>query len=240
MRINDDLYVLPLGVERGGQISYFNTSLITDQAAGSSLVDTGLPGQLDTIIAALGEDGFTLADLRRIIITHQDFDHIGSLHDLVQATGAPVLASGVEAPTIDGRELPRFARPETLAQRPDLRAAAQGFRPTPIDEELQDGALLNLAGGVRVIMTPGHTPGHMSLYLERSRALIAGDALTASAGRLSGPNPQATQDMALATDSVRRMAELDVATIICYHGGLVSDDASGQLRRVLEELNAEK
>jgi glyoxylase-like metal-dependent hydrolase (beta-lactamase superfamily II) len=51
-----------------------------------------------------------------------------------------------------------------------------------LDEHLEDGDLLDLVGGIRVIFTPGHTPGHLSLYLERPRVLVAGDALTAEGG----------------------------------------------------------
>jgi glyoxylase-like metal-dependent hydrolase (beta-lactamase superfamily II) len=123
-----------------------------------------------------------------------------------------------------------------LAQRPELRAVAERFHPTPVDEQLQDGALLDLAGGVRVIFTPGHTPGHMCLYHERSRTLIAGDALTSNDGQLQGPNEGATPDMSTASQSVQRLAQLDVQTIICYHGGVVELDASKQIQRVALEL----
>jgi glyoxylase-like metal-dependent hydrolase (beta-lactamase superfamily II) len=239
MRVNADLYVLPLPLPRSGPPFPLNVCLIIDADGGPTLVDTGLPGQLGEIAAALAEAGLAVGDLRRIILTHQDYDHIGSLHDLVAVSGAEVLAHSVEAPAIDGRALPRFATPEALASRPELGAAAEAFRPTPIDRELQDGDRLDLAGGVRVVFTPGHTPGHSSLYLERSKALISGDALTAADGRLQGPNPAATEDMALAAASIRRLAELDVTTIVCYHGGIVDDDAGGQLRRVAEEMAAE-
>jgi glyoxylase-like metal-dependent hydrolase (beta-lactamase superfamily II) len=232
MKLNDDLYVLPLPIERDGQTMFFNAALIVDAAHGPALVDTGLPGQYDAISTALGEAGLGVADLTRIIITHQDIDHVGSLHDLVQASGARVLACAVEAPFIDGTRQPRFALPEVLAQRPELRPVAERFQPTPIDEQLQDGARLDLAGGVRVLFTPGHTPGHMCLYHERSRTLFAGDALTADNGKLQGPNAGATPDMPLAQQSIRKLAELDVQTIVCYHGGIVSDDAGGQLRRL--------
>jgi glyoxylase-like metal-dependent hydrolase (beta-lactamase superfamily II) len=236
MRLSDDLYMLALPLQRGDQTVYFNLSLILDAIHGPTLVDTGLPGQLDAITTVLAEAGVRVADLKRIILTHQDIDHVGSLHDLVQASGARVLAYAVETPYIDGSEPPRFARPETLAQRPELRAVAERFQPTPVDEQLQDRARLDLAGGVRVIATPGHTPGHMCLYHERSRTLIAGDSLTSNDGQLMGPNEGATPDMPTASQSVRTLAQLDVQTIICYHGGAVTVDASTQLQRVAQEL----
>ena len=236
MKLNDDLYMLALPMQRDGQTTYYNASLILDSAHGPTLVDAGLPGQQGALADALAEAGVRVADLARVIVTHQDIDHIGSLYDVVQASGARVLASAAEAAAIDGSTLPRFALPEVLAAHPILRPAAERFQPTPVDEHLQDGQQIDLAGGVRVIFTPGHSPGHICLYLERSQALIVGDALTASDGQLLGPNQSATPDLAQAAQSVRKLAELDVQTIVCYHGGVVREDANGQLARVVQEL----
>ena len=73
------------------------------------------------------------------------------------------------------------------------------------------------------------------VYLERSRTLIAGDALTAADGRLQGPAAEATEDMDVAMSSVRRLAGLDVRAIVCYPGGVVDDDAASQLHRLAAE-----
>jgi glyoxylase-like metal-dependent hydrolase (beta-lactamase superfamily II) len=236
MKLNDDLYVLALPIQRDGQTQFLNLSLIQDETDGPTLVDTGLPGQHEAIATALAEANLRIQDLKRIILTHQDIDHIGSLRYLAQTSGARVLAHATEAPYIDGTLQPRFARPEVLAQRPELRPVAERFQPTPIDEQLQDGTRLDLAGGVRVIFSPGHTPGHICLYLEHTKTLISGDALTANEGRLYGPNISATPDMPTARQSVEKLAELDVQAIICYHGGVVSEAANEQLQRVVREL----
>lgn len=237
MRLNDDLVVLPLAVARNGQTAVFNLSLIIDTAKGPTLVDTGIPGQASAITALLAELGMELRDLRRIILTHQDYDHIGSLAELARLSGAEILTGAAEADAIDGTVPPRFALPEALAQRPELREVAAQFRPTPVDVRLADEQRLDLAGGVRVIFTPGHTPGHIALYLERSRTLLAGDALRADNGRLLGPNPAFTPDSIGAAESVRKLSTLDVAAIVCYHGGVVDQDANSQLRRVAAELS---
>jgi glyoxylase-like metal-dependent hydrolase (beta-lactamase superfamily II) len=240
MKLNEDVFVLALPIQREGQTQYLNLSLILDATNGPTLVDTGLPGQQDAIATALAEAKLQVQDLKQIILTHQDIDHVGSLHYLAHASGAQVLAHATEAPFIDGSAQPRFARPEVLAQHPELRPVADRFQPTPIDEQLQDGTRLDLAGGVRVVFSPGHTPGHICLYLERTKTLISGDALTANDGRLYGPNVSATPDMPSARQSVEKLAKLDVQAIICYHGGVVSEQANEQLRRVVQELSHEQ
>jgi glyoxylase-like metal-dependent hydrolase (beta-lactamase superfamily II) len=127
-----------------------------------------------------------------------------------------------------------------LQQRPQVRKVLEHLEPVRIDEYVENGTRLDLAGGTKVISTPGHTPGHISLYLERSKVLIAGDALTSERGSLNGPNPSMTLEMRTALQSIRRLADLEVDTIVCYHGGVVSEDANGQLRRVIQEASADR
>jgi glyoxylase-like metal-dependent hydrolase (beta-lactamase superfamily II) len=235
MRIADDVYVLPIPRGPRGTEGFLNLTLILDEEEGNTLVDTGLPGQEGAIASALDEANTTTRDLKRIIITHQDLDHVGSGVALVRQSSARVLAHAADAPYIVGDLRPLKPTPEMLEQRPQMREVLQRLEPVGVDELLEDGEHLALAGGTRVIFTPGHTPGHLSLYLERSKVLIAGDALTAEGGRLKGPNPPVTLDTGEAARSVRRLAELDVKTIVCYHGGVVDEDANGQLQRVVEE-----
>jgi len=232
VRINDDLVVLELPL--GERI--MNLSVILDAENGPTLVDTGLPGQAELILEKLAAEGISLSDLKRILITHQDIDHIGSLKALKEATGAEVLALDVEIPYIDGTlPSPKMPSPERLEQNPGLKAMLDALERSTVDVALRDGEVLDLAGGVTVIATPGHTFGHTSLYLNRTQTLITGDALTASQGTLAGPMEMATPDMASAKASVKKLAELDVKQIVAYHGGLVDQDANGQLRRVATE-----
>src|SRR5215217_1188084 len=237
MRITDGVYVLPIPRGSRGADGFLNLTLILEEQNGNTLVDAGLPGQAEAIGAALTEVGIGVSDLGRIIFTHQDLDHVGSGAALVRQSGAMVFAHPADAAHIDGSLRPLKPSPEMLERRPQMREALEHLEPVRVDEHLADGDYLDLAGGTRVIFTPGHTPGHLSLYLERPKVLVAGDALTAEGGHLNGPNPPFTLDVGEAVRSVRRLAELDVETIVCYHGGVVSEDANGQLQRVLQEAS---
>jgi glyoxylase-like metal-dependent hydrolase (beta-lactamase superfamily II) len=240
MRIANGVYVLtiPRSPQEAG--SYLNLTLIVDEENGTTLVDAGLPDQTEAIGAALVEAGIGVRDLRRIIFTHQDLDHVGSGAALVRRSGARVLAHSADAPYIEGRLSSLKPTPEMLEQRPQMREVLERLEPVGVDEQVENGSRLDLAGGTQVIFTPGHTPGHISLYLEGSKVLVAGDALTADRGYLNGPNPLATLDMRTAMQSVKRLAYLDVDTIVCYHGGVVSEGANEQLRRVIQEASGNR
>jgi glyoxylase-like metal-dependent hydrolase (beta-lactamase superfamily II) len=240
MRVADGVYVLPIPRSPQEPESFLNLTLIVDEQNGNTLVDAGLPDQMEAISAALVEAGIGVRDLRRIIFTHQDLDHVGSGAALVRQSGARVMAHSGDAPYIEGSLRLLKPSPEMLEQRPQMRKVLEGLEPVGIDEYVENGTRLALAGGTKVISTTGHTPGHISLYMERSKVLIAGDALTAERGYLNGPNPSMTLDMRTALQSMRRLADLEIDTIVCYHGGVVSEDANGQLRRVIQETSRDR
>lgn len=235
MKINDALYVLPLHENGSTGPSTLNLSLILDEHHGPTLVDAGLPNRIEAIEQAMSEAGVRLTDLRRLVLTHQDLDHIGSAAAIVRASNAQVIAHVADTPHIEGA-LPWIKRPppavlETLP--PEVRAGIEcGAEPVHVDHQVQDDEVLE--GGLRVVFTPGHTPGHISLYLERDRILITGDALTANEGRVLPPLARATPDMPEAMRSVAKLAALDVQLLVAYHGGVVKDDVNAQLRGLLE------
>src|SRR5829696_491220 len=189
MRVANGVYVLPIPRTPQEPESFLNITLIVDEQNGNTLVDAGLPGQAEVIGAALADAGIGVRDLKRIIFTHQDLDHVGSGAALVRQSGAMVFAHPADAPHIDGSIRLLKPSPEMLEQRPQMREVLERLEPVRVDEHLEDGALLDLAGGTRVIFTPGHTPGHLSLYLERPKILVAGDALTAEGGPSERPEP---------------------------------------------------
>jgi glyoxylase-like metal-dependent hydrolase (beta-lactamase superfamily II) len=102
----------------------------------------------------------------------------------------------------------------------------------PVTRTLHDNEMLDLAGGVKVVATPGHTVGHLSLYVVQEGVLITGDAMVSAEGQLKGPMERATPDMPEALRSVQKLAQLPATTVLTYHGGVVDQDAALQLTRV--------
>ena len=205
------------------------------------LVDAGYPGQLQEIINAMEQAGIPFSKLNNVIVTHQDYDHIGSLADVVKASGhvIEVLAHQEEKPYIEGnkpwikKELIRKmleSLPEN--QRKEAETKYQIPVKPKVDKTIADGEVLPYCGGITVIHTPGHTPGHICLYLNQSKTLISGDALNVADGQLVGPNPMYTADMACAQESVRKLARYDIEKVICYHGGVFGDNVNERLQEL--------
>lgn len=205
------------------------------------LVDAGYPGQLEEIRTAMHEAGVPFSKLTKIIITHQDFDHIGSLKEVLMDHKIKVITHQEEKPYIVGEKRLIKMTPERLAKMFELlpesqhqEAEATLFESlrSNVQQEVKDGELLPYCGGITVIHTPGHTPGHICLYLMESKTLITGDALNLVNGQLVGPNPVFTADMELAKESVRKLTKYDIETVICYHGGVTNDNVNQRLREL--------
>jgi len=154
--------VANLELDFNGHLIY--PTLIWDQEM-AVLIDTGFPGQMKDLLVAMDKHGVSCEKLKVLILTHQDIDHIGSLPELVQHydDNIKVYAHKLDMPYIEGH-LP-LLKDGHIANPPKGK----------VDELLIDNQELPYCGGIRVIHTPGHTPGHISLYLKQSKILVAGD-----------------------------------------------------------------
>ncbi|MCL2775900.1 MAG: MBL fold metallo-hydrolase [Oscillospiraceae bacterium] len=196
------------------------------------LMDAGLPGQTEAIKQAVSDAGFSAENITEIILTHQDIDHTGCVTDLLNlAPSAKVIAHVEEAPYIDGRKTPikLAAMLEKYDSLPDEQKAwcdmlKAGFsnRNITVNQTVKDGDVLPFCGGIEVVYTPGHTPGHMCLYLRESRIMVGGDALNIKDGQMTGPNPQHTYDMELGRKSLEKSKTFDISGLVSYHCGYLN------------------
>lgn len=234
IKLSEHVYALPLETAlMGGPTTLFVT-LILDDVQGATLVDTGVPGMEGDILLALEALGLGWSNVKRVILTHHDLDHIGSLPAVVAASGAEVLSLEAEAPYIQGdKPGQKTPTPEMLASLPaEMKARFSVPANAPVTRMLHDNEVLDLAGGVKVVATPGHTVGHLSLYVVQEGVLVTGDAMVSAEGQLKGPMERATPDMPEALRSVQKLAQLPATTVLTYHGGVVDRDAAIQLARV--------
>jgi glyoxylase-like metal-dependent hydrolase (beta-lactamase superfamily II) len=199
-----------------------------------TLIDTGTPGGAAAILDAIRAIGREPSDLRRILLTHRHADHAGNAAELAGATGAPVLVSPVEAPFVrEGAEQPKPS-PATPMGRllvPYVKVALPwALPPLPVEEELRDDEVV---GSFRVIATPGHTAGHVSLLWEERGLLFAGDAAANLTG--VGPHP-AADDPVQARDSFSLLGRHEFESAVFGHGRTVRSRRQARSARPPVEL----
>lgn len=221
---------LGLGVAQG---------YLVDLDDGLHLVDTGTPGNADRVLAAIRDGGRTPADLRGIVLTHQHADHAGSVAALARATGAPVHVHAADAATVRDGLVPAVGT--SSLEIPGLGGLMARFIPSrpleaaPVTRELADGDRVGGPAGLRVIHTPGHTPGHASYLLERhGGTLFVGDAAAHLFGRVR--RPVVATDWAAVARSAALLAALEFDTALFGHGAPIRGGALAAIRRYAERL----
>ncbi len=243
MKIAEGVEALDLPMQFAGNASTIYPLVVWDDGGTVTLVDTGVPGLLDAFKQKLSTIGLDLKKVRRIILTHQDIDHIGSAAALKEATGAEVMAHADDRPYIEGEKPLVKMNPERMrkmlesAPAKDRERMETMFSNPPrvkVDRLLRDGEVLPIHGGITIIHTPGHTPGHISLFLQGARLLVSGDALRVEEGVLVGPAPGATPDMKQAVASLKKLIALPVDRVLCYHGGLSGPNQVARIKELSE------
>lgn len=183
--------------------------------------------------------------LNMVILTHQDIDHVGSLSSILKElpNSVEVLAHKEEKAYIQGEKLPvKVAQLEAQLNKlpEEMKAIYERLKAfyennqSNVDKTITDGDELPYCGGIAVIYTPGHTPGHICLYIKHCKTLIAGDALQVNCGALIVAPQSTTFDWDLSIKSLKKLKKFDIETVICYHGGLYTDDVN---KRIAELAN---
>ncbi len=198
------------------------------QADVLTLIDTGTPGGAQKVMQALRDRGHAPEELGRILLTHRHSDHAGNAAELARLTGAEVHISPPDAPFVrDGTEQPRPlpATPLGRAMVPYVKIALPWrVEPVPVQESLSDESTI---GVFRVIATPGHTSGHVSLLWEDRGVLFTADA--AAHITAVGPHP-AADDPGAARTSFQRLAGLEFDAACFGHGRTIGRGAAVKFR----------
>ncbi|MGH0428238.1 MBL fold metallo-hydrolase [Bacillus mycoides] len=186
------------------------------------LIDTGFPGQFRDIQVEMERIGVSFEKLKVVILTHQDIDHIGSLPELLEngVSDIKVYAHELDKPYIEG-DLP-------LLKDGNVENPPKG----KVSTTVIDGQELPYCGGILILHTPGHTPGHISLYLKQSKTLVAGDSMYSVNGKLGGVHAPTTLNVKEAQQSLEKYLNLDIESVVCYHGGLSKENINVQLQKL--------
>ena len=212
---------------------FINSYAFVDDDGSVTLVDCGLRRAPATIVAGLAALGKDPADVTRILLTHAHNDHAGGAAAMLRRTGVPgVEAHGDDADDLEaGRPSPRDS--STRLGALFARLPGGGFAPTPVARRLVDGEVLDIAGGLRVLHTPGHSPGHVSLLHEPTGVLITGDAIWNMRARMGWPVSAFCTSWRQNRRSAHVLGEVDYRIAAFTHGPEIREGAREAIRGFL-------
>jgi glyoxylase-like metal-dependent hydrolase (beta-lactamase superfamily II) len=194
-------------VEYQRVIAQFVNAYVLIRGNEVALVDTGLPGTGAQFADVLTGAGLGWDAVKHLIITHYHQDHVGAMGEVMAAATGATIYAGAE-------DIPQIETPHTI------QAVADG------DEVF----------GLQIITTPGHTAGHISILDPIGSLFVAGDAIVNNEGALAVSPAQFTADMAMAQESVKKIATFTFEKAVFGHGDPIESGASAAVVELAESL----
>ena len=234
-------------------IQIVNICLVGNPKTGDFvLVDAGMPESANEIISVTEERFGPNSRPKAIILTHGHFDHVGAVIELVKHWDVPVYAHQMEMPFLTGQK--SYPEPDPTVEGGLVAKMSPMFPNEPIDlgnnvQPLPSDGTVPSIPEFRWIHTPGHSPGHVSLFREKDRALIVGDAFVTvkqeylykvltQEQEISGPPRYLTTDWVAAKESVIKLEALRPAVAVTGHGLPMSGELlASSLEKLVNEFD---
>jgi glyoxylase-like metal-dependent hydrolase (beta-lactamase superfamily II) len=207
---------------------------------GLTIIDGGLALATNRILSQITASGHKLTDIKRILLTHAHLDHIGALPTLRERSGAAIITSEIEKPIAEGAiSVPR-ANPADVPPLPRamLLSPPMTLKGITVDRTVKDGDVIEALGGLQVVATPGHSPGHLCFWQPDRKILFTGDVMMYLLGRLRLPLAAFTPDMAENIRSIKKVAALDVEVACFGHGEPLTQNTAATIRAFAQRVGA--
>lgn len=215
------------------------------------LIDAGLPYAAEEIMSVATERFGEGSKPKAIILTHAHFDHVGGLVELVKAWEVPVYAHELELPYLTGEK--SYPEPDETVEGGLLAKISPIYPTEPIDlgeavKALPEDQSVPGLDDWKWIHTPGHSPGHVSLFREKDAMLLSGDAFITvkqdsfakvfmQTAEVNGPPRYLTTDWQAAWDSVKKLAALRPKTAVTGHGIMMEgEELEKGLTKLVEDF----
>ncbi len=198
-----------------------------------TLIDTGMPHKTKKILRYItNELQRTPSDLKTIILTHCDIDHIGNALELRNLTGAKIAAHPQDAEVIAGKKA-RITPRGGMRILFKLLGSFMRVNPFQVDILINDNDSIS---GFTVFHMPGHTQGSIALYDSKRKVLFIGDTLGCRDGIVQGPSKSVTMDMKQAYRSIEKLKGLDFNVLLSGHGEPLRSHASVKVTEFINQI----
>jgi len=198
-----------------------------------TLIDTGMPHKTKKILRYITDElQRTPSDLKTIILTHCDIDHIGNALELRNLTGAKIAAHPQDAEVIAGKKI-RMTPKGGMRILFKLLGSLMRVKPFQVDILINDNDNLS---GFSIFHMPGHTKGSIALYDAKRKVLFIGDTLGFRNGAVQGPSQSVTMDMKQAYRSIEKLKNLDFTVMLSGHGEPLRSNASTKVTEFIKQI----
>jgi len=218
----------------------FMNAYIISGADGLTVVDTLLDASyLGVLERGLAQMGQTMADVKRLFLTHCHYDHVGGAPALQAKLNVTTYAHRADALVIRGAEAPHYANPAELnwVNKQIHRVLRGPGAPVRVDVLLQgDETLDEVAPGAQVVALPGHSYGQVGLYLPSEKTLLAGDMCMIYPTGIAFPIRAASPDWMAVQASIRHAATLPMENLMVGHGRPIVGGAQARLQDFVAKL----
>ena len=215
--------------------SFINSYALINNDSSITLVDCGLEGSYKKLIKDLARIGKHPKDVANIILTHAHDDHVGGAARMIEECEVKNVMMHEE----DSHLPPTGKTPS----RDDSRLSGKimkllpdkGYEPFEVTSKLKDGEIINTAGGLKVIHTPGHTDGHISLLHLESETLITGDSIFNMTSRMTWALSGFCVNYKQSQDTARKFLDLDFKHACFTHGPEIRDSGKSRIKQFLSK-----
>lgn len=225
--VNDQILRVPLVANWA-----VNCYLVKDADDSLVLIDTGIKGSYKKLEKALKVIGKSFSDIKAVVVSHAHLDHVGSLDAVKKNSKSVVYCHDSEKEYITQGKNPPVDPSFLTAKVFSFFSTAP--RAIGVDYTFKDGDVLDLAGGLLVIHTPGHTPGHCSFIHQPTNTLITGDAIVNFFSRLNYPFKFFCSNYKLTKETAKKLSEIDYEAAVFMHGPPILKDARETIGKFLE------